>query len=99
MWKQDEIVFMFCVCTAVMDKVTDVGWTAFLAAVKANTSITTLKLDCTCDHCSQLYKCAIKTVSRDIFLTVLDVTDAGLENLTENTSITSVTLGPGMFHV
>ena len=40
----------------------------------------------------------IKDVSRDIFLTVLSVTDAGLESLTESTSITSVTLGPGMFH-
>ena len=56
-WKQDEeivFMFMFCVCTAAMDNVTDVGWTTFSSAVKASTSVTTLDLDCTCDHCSQL---------------------------------------------
>ena len=37
------------VCTAVLSGVTDVGLEAFSAAVKANTSITTVNLYCTCD--------------------------------------------------
>ncbi len=48
MWDQDEIVF--CVCTAGLDQVTDVGLAALSAAVKASTSITTVDLGCTCDR-------------------------------------------------
>ena len=41
---------MYCVCTAAMHEVTDVGMTAFTAAVNANKNITFLDLDCKCSQ-------------------------------------------------